>query len=305
MPPAKPIDPKPVAAAAFHLCFFDSGATHDCVKRTGIRLWMDVPGSGLTSRVIDPLSWLERLKGKRIPRIDYEFTAVLPADLLDRNLQWTVIACGQPPRQGCAQGRSRQLSLTARDLAIKRIDSQRQGQLGVAARIEVRNDGRTVNDPYEIVTEAWEVLPDAGGGDTLRDINDPAVLPTDTVVTVKGETYTVAEYRTSGRATGDIRGFHRAGSFAHTIWHRHESQFPPGVPIGQPLQPGTCANDTDPCPSTAQSVLACDGDTLCYLAAQRTTRPTAFVMHARLLLGNLPDFDPSDNEAFKGRIILN
>lgn len=294
----------PVRVSSFQVCFYETGTTHDCRARTGVIAMIDVAGNTLTARAIESVPWWDRFFRKRTPDMEYDYVATLPAAALDKPLEWIVIACGGVPKASCSQSTSRRLSFTARDIAIPRIDSQRDSALGVAAYIEVRNDGRTSNEPFVVETTAWEVLPDANGTAALREITDPSVRDTDTVVTASGATYSVQEYRRDGRPTDDIRGFHRAG-FGYAQWVRHEPEVPPGVPAGQPLQAGTCLNATDPCPTLPMRVLNCDGDLLCWLAPQRTQRPAAFVMHSIVNRGNDYDFDKADNQDVKGRIILN
>lgn len=295
---------RPVRASSFQVCFYEQGATHDCRARSGTVAVLDVAGTALVTRPVTPSSWWDRYFRRRPPDLTYEYVATLPQSALDKALDWVVIACGGDVRPSCSQSSARSLAFTARDIAIRRIDSHKDTLLGVSAYIEVRNDGRTRGEPFSVVTRAWEVLPNAAGTYVLTDLNDPDVLPTDTVITLRGETYSVASYRQDGRPTGDILGFHRA-VFASATWRRDEAEVPQGLPAGQPLRAGTCPTENDPCPTTAMSVLNCNGDVLCWLAPRRTQRPTAFVMHAVVNPGNDYDFDQPDNQDFRRRIILN
>jgi hypothetical protein len=301
LPPTKTGSGTAVAPVTFYPCFWVSGTEHDCRARSGLIALLEVPVNAANRTVVDPLHGWEIFTRKRVPRIDYQYVASLPPAVLDHDLEWTVMTCGQTPKQGCSVGTSRHLSLTARDLAVSDLNG-RVGEVdGMVPLVKIRNDGRTTGGTFALRTQMWEVLSDSVRTRSLKDINDPAVLPTDQVVTVRGELIPVSDYRARNLPTDDIRGFHRAG-FAQATWSRPAVDEPPNtVPAGTALQPGTCATPDAACDMRTTEIFACDQNVDCILHPNQPL-PAAFVIFSVVNPGLPYDFDAGDNSLAKGNL---
>lgn len=302
LPIVKPGAGTSVAPVTFHPCFWVSGTPHDCRARTGLVAILDVPASAVTRTIVDPLRGWEIFTRKRVPRVDYQYVASLPSSVLDHDLEWTVMTCGRPPKQGCTVGTSRHLSLTARDLAVHDLNGRAGTNDVMIPLVKVRNDGRTQGGTFELHTKMWEVIPDPVRTRSLKDINDPAVRSTDQVVTRQGTLVLVADYRAQGLPADDIVGFHRSG-FALAEWRRRAVDEPPPVPAGTALQPGTCTAAGADCDAQVTEVFPCDEGVPCSLHPNQPL-PAAFVLFSVVNPGLAWEFEREDNALAKGNLGL-
>lgn len=293
---------RPVNATSFRLCFYVSGAQHDCLAGTGTVAVVAAGGAGFSSTEVTSVSWWDRMTNRRTPTMDYQYAAALPQTVLDRNLEWLVVSCTHSQKQRCSQSRPRHLTLTARDLAVADINADSSGRNGVQPKIKVRNDGRATGGSFTVETRAWEVLPDGSNPRSLKNIGDSNVQGSDIVITRQGELISVADYRSRGLSTLEIIGFHRPG-FAQASWTRRNLNEPVPVAAGTPLRPGTCTAGED-CSAQTAEFRACD-DTVtdCSIQATTQTRPVAFVVFARVTSQPF-DFELADNALAKGNMGL-
>lgn len=301
LPPTKPGAGAGIPTASFHLCFWTVGEPHDCRTRTGTRAVIDVPPDAVTRTVVDPLSVWERITRKRVPRVDFVFTASLPETLLYQPLEWAVLACGKPPKQGCSVGPSRQLGLSALDLAVTAIDKAFDNDHGIQPIVMVRNDGRTQERPFVVDVWVWEVLYDASTRKAVKRLDHPDVRDSDLVITAQGRQIRRDEYLRDNLPADEVKGVFRPGwSSAH--WTRTVPEMPTGVEPPAPLQPGSCA-EGQPCPSLAVGVVPCHVRDQCWLKPTQTERPIAFVMWAAVEPGSRWDLDPADNSELEGNVV--
>jgi hypothetical protein len=210
-------------------------------------------------------------------------------------LGWTVGACSEAANSSCSFAEPRTLSFTARDLAAGRIDDDVDA-VGVRIRtVDVRNDGRTDGESWELGTVLWEILLQPRSRDALTDVNDQLVIPGDVVITEEGQEHPVADYRNGTRPLSEVRGIHRPGwgrgSFTRVI-----DPVPAPLPAGQALAPGT--NNT-----IIVSVPTCPDGESCVVAPSH--HPSLFAAFAKLdpqLL--LWEFEEEDNDAFKNGVYV-
>ena len=294
--------PSPGRARRFVACFYVGSAAHDCASGTSVVALVEAEAHAITRRELPWGDAFDQLRRFLAPRYDYDFPVSLPPAALDVDLRWTVGACSEPANTTCTFAPEQMLALTARDLAVDRIDDDVQfdnasNATGVAINLDLRNDGRIGNEPLNLETRVWEIL---RVGSTDDPQTDPAGAPADhIVITHGGEEIPVVAF-SSGRA--DVLGIHPPNG-VRRVFSLEVPDGPPPKSVG-PLLPGACnpASGPEPCNPVTVNVAACDAPPC---VVPRPGRAALFAVYSVVNPGGVPwDFDPSDNAASKNGVYV-
>lgn len=297
--------PSPGRAQRFVVCFYQGNAAHDCAAGTGLVTRVEAEAHTITRRELPTGDRLDRLQSLLAPRYDYDFPMPLPQAALDVDLGWTVGACSTAEDASCTFAADQTLALTARDLAVQRIDDDvvydnARRATGVAINLDLRNDGRTSSEPMHLETHVWEILRDGSSDDPLID---PVDVPADhLVITRRGEEIAINAF---DPARDEVLGIHPPQG-VRRVFSRDVPDVPPPKPAGSPLLAGSCnapgAFPPDPCNGVTANVAACEPEP-CVIA--RPGRAALFAVYAEVNPGRVPwDFDPSDNARSRNGVFV-
>jgi hypothetical protein len=297
--------PSPGRGRRFVVCFHQDSVAHDCAAGTGIVARVEAEAHTITRRELPSGDRLDRLQSWLSPRYDYDFPVSLPQAALDVGLGWTVGACSTAADTSCTFAAEQALALTARDLAVQRIDDDVQYDnasraTGVAINLDMRNDGRTSNEPMHLETRVWEILRVGNSDDPLID---PAGAPADhVVITRRGEELAISAF---DPARDEVLGIHPPNGVRRVL-SRDVPDVPPPKAAGSPLLPGSCnapgAIGPDPCNGVTGNFAACEPEP-CVVA--RPGHATLYAVYAEVNPGRVPwDFDPSDNASSKNGVYV-
>jgi hypothetical protein len=287
--------PSPGRATRFLVCIYESGSPHDCASGTGTLSVSEAEAHTIPRHELRSGDWKDWGRSKLAPRFAYEYAASLPQTVLDIPVDWQVGACGGAANTTCTFSEVKTLAITARDLAVDRIDDDISGQQ-LELTVDVRNDGRTTGESYQLDTRVWEVLLQPRSGVPLTDLSNADVRDDDVVITTSGETLPVSDYRSRNLPADQVSGIHRAGFFAQGFL-RQVPEVPAPKPAGQPLITGECAPGQpagqDPCNRVHSPEPACE-PAPCLVSPTR--HPSVFVGYATVNSGGVPwDFETGDN----------
>ena len=211
----------PSRATRFVVCFFEHNTI--CIGDGTDALFVSEQTTAIPRTMLGaPSSLFYSLVERLYPRYEYTYDVVLPASVLNNPLYWTVYACsGGTQLENCTFARPvHELGVSNRNLVATRIDDETQYDdssfvTGIKFLVELKNEGDTTNEPYQIWMRVWEILHDSSGAQPLTDLMQAAAYAASTVITLDGKEAPIAEFRNGNRS--DLFAIKKPGTVS-TPW---------------------------------------------------------------------------------------